>query len=101
LARPHDAPRRNAGKFFGAVEFSGERVSVRAGRAAHDVPAELVACMARGILPKLIVGHRAFDGKEPLIVVGNDEEERRAGGGRGRFSNNSQVWSLYMKTLTG
>jgi hypothetical protein len=35
LAWPHDALRRNTGKFFGAVEFEGECVSIRAGWAAH------------------------------------------------------------------
>jgi hypothetical protein len=56
LAWPHDAPRRNTGKLFGAVEFEGECVSIRAGWAAHDAPAKLVASMASGI----VVSHRAF-----------------------------------------
>jgi hypothetical protein len=85
LARPHDAPRRNAGKFFDALEFGGERVSIRASWAAHDAPAELVANMASGILPGLAIGHRAFDGKEPLIVVGDDEEKRCGGSDAGAF----------------
>jgi hypothetical protein len=59
--------------------------------AAYDARAKLVASMASGVLPGPIIGHRPFDAKEPLIVIGNDEEERR-GIGRGRFSNNSQVW---------
>jgi hypothetical protein len=33
--------------------------------------------MASGVLPGPVVGHRPFDGKEPLIVVSDDEEERR------------------------
>jgi hypothetical protein len=33
--------------------------------------------MANGILPGSIIGHRSFDAKEPLIVVGDDEEEGR------------------------
>jgi hypothetical protein len=99
LARPHDASRRNTGKLSGALEFGDESVSIRAGRAAHDAPAELVASMASGILPGLIVGYRAFDGKEPLIVVGDDEEERRGGVGRGRFSNNSQVRCGHWRSL--
>jgi hypothetical protein len=68
---PQDAPRRNAGKFSGALEFGGERVAIRASRAAHDAPAELVASTASGIDPRAVVGHRPFDGKEPLIMVGD------------------------------
>jgi hypothetical protein len=76
LARPEDAPWRNTGKFFGAMEFDGECVSIRAGWAAHDAPEELVASMARGIGPGPVIGHRAFDAKASLIVIGDDEEER-------------------------
>jgi hypothetical protein len=105
LARPHDAPRRNTGKFFGALEFGDERVSIRAGWAAHDAPAELVANMASGILPGLVVGHRTFNGKEPLIVVGDDEEKRCGRVGRGRFSYNSQArvghWGCLMMLPAG
>jgi hypothetical protein len=56
LARPHDAPRRNTGKFFGTLEFGDERVSIRAARAAHQAPVELVARTASGILPGLVIG---------------------------------------------
>jgi hypothetical protein len=75
LARPQDASRRNAGKFFRALKFCGERVSVRTDWAAHDAPTKLVVSMANGILPGSIIGHRSFNAKEPLIVVGDDEEE--------------------------
>jgi hypothetical protein len=74
---PHDAPRRDAGKFFGALESGGERVPIRAGRAAHDVPAKLVVSMANGTLPGPLIGHRPFHRKETLIVVGEDDEKRR------------------------
>jgi hypothetical protein len=77
LARPHDAPRRNAGKLLGTLEFDGECASIRADRATHDLPVKLIASMASGILPGPVVGHRSFNGKESLIVIGNDEEERR------------------------
>jgi hypothetical protein len=77
LARPQDAPRRNTGKFFGTLEFSGKCVPIRAGRPAHNAQAKLVASMASGILPGLVIGHWPFDAKEPLIVVGDDEAERR------------------------
>jgi hypothetical protein len=30
----------------------------------------------------LVVGHRPFDGEEPLVVIGDDEEKRR-----GRFAS--------------
>ena len=105
LAWSYDAPRRNTGKFFGALEFGGERISIRAGWAAHDAPAKLVASMARGILPGPVIGHRPFDAKEPLIVVDDDKEERRGGVGRRRFSNNSQVrfghWRCLMMQPAG
>jgi hypothetical protein len=54
----------HTGKFFGALEFDGECVSILAGRAAHDAPAKLVASVTRGIDPGPIIGHRAFDAKE-------------------------------------
>jgi hypothetical protein len=81
LAWPQNAPRRNAGKFSGALEFGGERVSIRA---AHDASAELVASMASRVLPGPVIGHRPFDRKEPLIVVSDDEEERCGLFGHGR-----------------
>ena len=68
-SKPHDAPRRDTGKFFGAMEFEGECVSIRAGGAAHDTQAKLVASMASGILPGPIVGHRPFDPKEPFLAA--------------------------------
>jgi hypothetical protein len=76
LARPHDAPRRNAGKFLGTLEFDRECVSIWAGGATHDLPVKLVASVASGILPGPIINHRPFNGKEPLIVVGDDKKER-------------------------
>jgi hypothetical protein len=76
LAWPHDAPRRNTGKFFGTLEFSGKCVPIRAGRPEHNAQAKLVASMASGILPGPVIGHWPFDAKEPLIVVGDDKEER-------------------------
>ena len=74
LAGSQDAPRRNTDKFFGTLKFGGKCVSIRAGWAAHDAP-KLVASMASGIVPWSVIGHWPFDGKEPLIVVGDDEEE--------------------------
>jgi hypothetical protein len=52
----------------------------------------LVPRAPRGGLPRQIVSHRAFDGKETPIVVGDDEEElpRRLGVRRGRFSHDSE-----------
>jgi hypothetical protein len=59
----------------GASVFSGECVTIRAGRAARDLP-PIAASGSRAILPAPIVGHRAFDAKEFPIVIGDDEEER-------------------------
>jgi hypothetical protein len=84
LARPHDAPRGNTGKFFGALEFKRERGSIQAGRPAHDAPVKLLARMAHGIDPGPIVSHWPFDAKEPLIAVGDDEEKRCGLFGHGR-----------------
>ena len=71
--------------FFGALEFGRERVSIRAGQAAHNARAKPVASMASGILPGPFIGPWPFDGKEPLIVVGDNEEEldRWLNGGHG------------------
>lgn len=60
------ASRRNAGKFFRALKFCGERVPARTDWAAHDAPTKLVVSMANGILPGSIIGHRSFNAKEPL-----------------------------------
>jgi hypothetical protein len=73
---PHDAARRNTGKSFGAIKFHGERGSIRSGRAARNTPVKLLAEMPHGIVPRPVIGHRPFDAKESLIVVGDDEEER-------------------------
>ncbi len=84
LTRPHDAPRRNASKFFGTLEFSGKCVPIHTRWAADDARAKLVASMASGILPGPVIGHWPFDGKEPLIVVGDDKEKRFGLFGHGR-----------------
>jgi hypothetical protein len=59
------------------LKFCSKPVPIRAGWAAYNAPVKIVTGMAGGIVPWLIVGHWTFDGKEPLIMVGNDEEERR------------------------
>jgi hypothetical protein len=73
------------------LKFCGKPVPIRAGWAAYDAPVKIVTGMAGGILPWLVVGHWAFDAKEPLIIVGDDEKERRRriGVSRGWVSNNS------------
>jgi hypothetical protein len=55
--------------------FGGERVTIRAGRAAHDVPL-VVTGIPGGVVPCPIIGHRAFNGEEAPVIVGNDEEIR-------------------------
>jgi hypothetical protein len=60
----------------GALAVGGERVTVRVGRTALNPPL-IVASIHGRILPRPVVGHRSFDAKEPLIVVGDDEEESR------------------------
>jgi hypothetical protein len=47
----------------GALVFGGERITIRAGRAANDVPV-IVAGMPSGVVPRPDIGHRAFDGEE-------------------------------------
>jgi len=91
--RPDDAARRHSGEFFVALKVGGERVAVRPGRAAGDAAAERVAGMPGGVLPGLVVGHRAFDGEEALITVGDDEEERRRrlAAGPGRVADDFQM----------
>jgi len=68
-----------------ALKVGGEGVTVQAGWTADDVPLLIVAGMACGLVPSPVVGHRAFDAKEPPIVVGDDQEEwgRRFGVGHG------------------
>jgi hypothetical protein len=72
---PQDASWRDAGEFVGASVFDGECVTIRAGWPARDLP-PIAAGTSRAILPALIVGHWAFDRKELLIVIGDDEEKR-------------------------
>jgi hypothetical protein len=75
-ARPHDAAWWSAGQLLvGFSIFGGERFTIRAGRATHDVPL-MVARIPGGFVPWPIVGHGAFDGEEALVMVGEDEEER-------------------------
>jgi hypothetical protein len=95
LPRSHDASRRDPAHFFGALEFCGERVSIRPGRTAHDAPVKIVTSMTGRVIPWLIVSHRAFDGKEPLILVGHNEEKLRGRSviGHGFFSHDSKVRS--------
>ena len=75
-AQSQDAAGRNTTEFVGALVVGGERVTIRGGRAALNSPL-IVAGIHGRIPPRPVVGHRAFDAKEPLIVVGDDEEERR------------------------
>ncbi len=77
MARPQDAPRRNAGQFFSTLEFEGERVSIWAGWATNNASMKLVTRMASGVVPGPVVGHRAFDAEEFPVAIGDDKEERR------------------------
>jgi hypothetical protein len=74
----HDASWRDTAEFVSALEFCGERVTIRAGRATLDL-LSFVAGMHGRILPRPVVGHRAFNATEPLVVIGDDEEERWGG----------------------
>jgi hypothetical protein len=85
LARPYDASRRHARKLLRALKFTGECPSIRAGRAAFNAPAKIVAGMARGAFPRSVIGHRTFDGKEALVVVRDDEKELPGPLGLGRW----------------
>jgi hypothetical protein len=60
----------------GVVVVGGERVPIRPSQAALHAPF-MVARIHGAILPRPVVGHRAFGGQEPLVAIGNDEEERR------------------------
>ena len=60
------------------MEFGGERVTIRAGRTAHDLPLLAVAGVAGGRLPRLIVDHRTFHREDAQMVVGDDQVERRS-----------------------
>jgi hypothetical protein len=53
-----------------AVVVGGERVAIRAGWAAFDRPL-MGAGVQGGVFPRPVVGHRAFDAKEPLVVIGD------------------------------
>jgi len=54
----------------------GEGVTIRIGRPALNPP--LMAAGTRGrILPRPVVGHRAFNGKDTPVVIDDDEKERR------------------------
>jgi hypothetical protein len=48
-----------------------------------------LAGVAGGGVPRAVVGHRAFDGEEAPVMVGDDQEERFAGSalGHGMFLN--------------
>jgi hypothetical protein len=93
LAWLQNASRRDATKFRGALKISGKPVPVRAARAAHDAPVKIVTRMTGSIVPRPIVGHRAFNAKGSPIMVGDNEEERRRGigVGRGWASDDSEV----------
>jgi hypothetical protein len=43
--------------------------------AALDAPL-LVTGIHDGGLPELVIGHRAFDAEESVVVIGNDQAER-------------------------
>lgn len=93
LAWLQDTSRRDAAKFLGSLKISSKPVPVRAVRAAHDASVKIITRMTGGVVPRLIVAHRAFNAKEPLIIIGDNEEERRGGTdvGRGWASDDSQV----------
>jgi hypothetical protein len=59
----------------GTLVFSGERITIWAGRAANDLTL-IVAGMPGGLVPWPDVGHRAFDGEEASVMVDNDQKER-------------------------
>jgi hypothetical protein len=75
MAWPQDAARRNAADFVSASVFSGERITIRAGRAALNPPLIIAGILGR-IPPRPVVNHWAFDAEELPVEIGNDEEER-------------------------
>jgi hypothetical protein len=72
--RPHDTSRRHAGHLVRLAGLRRECVAIRAARAAHDAVV-IVARLASGILPRPVIGHRAFDGEHAAVVVGDDQVE--------------------------
>jgi len=53
----------------------GEGVTIRIGRPALNPP--LMAAGIRGrILPRPVVGHRAFNGKDTPVVIDDDEKDK-------------------------
>jgi hypothetical protein len=93
LAWLQDTSWRDATKFLGSLKISGKLVPVRAARSAHDAPVKIITRMTGSVVPRPIVAHRAFNAKEPLIIIGDNEEERRGriDVGRGWASDDSQV----------
>lgn len=72
--RSHDAPWRNAGKVVCTPALGGQGIPIRPAWPAHNLPAVFAGAPRCG-LPWLLVGHRAFDGKNAEAVVGHDQEE--------------------------
>ena len=68
-----------------AVLGSSERIPIRASRPARDAPL-MIAGVARGRSPGVIVGHRAFDGERAAIVVGDDQVEGRIASASGMLA---------------
>jgi hypothetical protein len=93
LAWLQDAARWDATKFLGTLKISGKLVPVRSDRAAHDASVKIITGMPGSVVPWPVVGHWAFNTKEPLIVIGDDEEKRCGwiSVGRGWISDDSQV----------
>jgi hypothetical protein len=91
---PQDTSRRNTTEFPGALKCGSEGTSVLAGWTTYNVPVEMVSRMACGAFPWAVVGHRAFDREEALVMVGNDEEKLpgRIGIRRRFASHEPQGW---------
>jgi hypothetical protein len=93
MAWPQDAARRNAADFVSASVFSGERITIRAGRAALNPPLIIAGILGR-IPPRPVVNHWAFDAEELPVEIGNDEEERWGLFGHGTFTHLSPACSV-------
>jgi len=60
---------------MGASIVSDERVTIRARWSALNPPLIVAGAHSR-VLPRPVIDHRTFDGKDPPIVIDDDEEER-------------------------
>ena len=59
------------------LELVGERVAIRARRAALDMTLFFPRA-AGGQIPRAVIGHRTLDAKQSRIEVGDNQEERLA-----------------------